>query len=429
MVRRFLSGVLLRGCCGLLPFFLSLTALTAEEGTQSGTLPNAAAVLYRITFDENFYFIAQAAGPYLWGDSAGPIGAQEAWYLSLEAALINLPRISQALRIAPEADPVQLGVDRGIPLLLDIQVSGSIESAEVSIAYEIRETFTEDGRIRGQFNHTIPRQEDLFAYFWLSIAGELDTFALRVLKPMVEIRGRKGTLVSGFTPSPQVIPDSGSLFLAVPMPGTFSWKALHKRYVPVEGIFLARQEQPVLELNQRRFYPFSVDLGLVQGRSPELWFAWQPKYHGWRLRVGLQQQILGIGYLSFVDSPEIDIRSLWLPGVEAAYRLPIHESYRPQLFVAVALVGRLYDASGALGLRLGSALLSLGYDWEIPWGFRLFAELGFGFSLQDGWVSAERSNLFQVTLKDGGYLEMPRFRLGIRVPLGKREKQGTSTVL
>lgn len=429
MVRGFVSAVLRWGWCGLLPAFLSVASLPAEEGTQSETLPNAVNVLYRITFDDNFYFIAQAAGPYLWGDSVGPIGAQEAWYLSLEATLGNMPYIAQALRIAPDMDPLQLGITIGVPLVLEIQVSGSIDLAEVSIAYQIREIFTEVGSIHRQFTHTIPRQEDLFAYFWLSIAGELDAFAQRVLKPLVEIRGRKGTWVSGFTPSPQEIPDSGSLFLPVPMPGTFRWKALHKRYVPLEGIFLARQEQPVLELNQRRFYPFSVDLGLVQGRSPELWFSWQPNYHGWRLRVGLQQQVLGIGYFSPGDSPEIDSRSLWLPGVAVAYRLPIPQSYAPQLFVAATLVGRLYDASGVLRLHLGSALLSLGYDWEIPWGFRLFFELGLGFSLQEGFVSADRGNLFQFTLGDAGYLELPRFRLGIGVPLGKWEKPGATAVL
>ncbi|MDR3114164.1 MAG: hypothetical protein LBU25_01430 [Treponema sp.] len=428
MVRGYVKAVFPRGSWVLLLALLSLASLAAEEGIQPETVPNEVNVLYRIIFDEDFYFIAQTAGPYLWGDSVGPIGAEEAWYLSLEAALSNMPRIAQALRLDPQVDPIRLGVELGVPLILEIQVGGSIENAEVSIAYRIRETFTEVGAIRGQFSHTIPQQEDLFAYFWLPIAGELDTFALRVLKPMVEIRGRKGTVVSGFTPSPQEIPESGSLFLAVPMPGTFSWKALHKQYVPLEGVLLARPEQPVLELKQRRFYPFSLDLGLVQGRSPELWFSWQPNYHGWRLRLGLQQQVLGFGYFSFADSPEIDRRSLWLPGVEGAYRLPIHES-GPQLFVAAALLGRWYDTSGVLGVRLGSALLSLGYDWEIPGGFRLFAEVGLGFFLEKGFVSADRGNLLQLTLGDAGYLELPRFRLGIRVPLGKweiRDDRGSS---
>jgi hypothetical protein len=424
MVRQFLG--LLIGF--LLLFSLeSVPSLRAEE--LSSTLPKAVTVLYRMTFDENFYFIAQSAGPYLWEDAVGPIGAQEAWYLSLEATLSNMPRISQTLQIASAADPIQIGVDAGVPLVLEIQISGSIETAEVFVAYQIRETFTESGMIRKEFSSTIPRQEDLFAYFWLSIAGELDTFAIRVLKPMVEIRGRSGTLVSGFTPLPREIPDSGSLFLVSPMPGTFSWKALHKNYVPLEGIFLAEQDQSILELNQRRFHAFSIDLGLVQGRSPELWFSWQPNYHGWRFSVGLQQQILGLVYVSPVDSPEIDIRSLWLPGVSVAYRLPIQKSYVPQLFFAATLMVRLYDASGNLGRRLGNALLSLGYDWEIPWGFRLFAELGIGFSLQDDFVSADRENLFQPTLGTVGRLEIPRFRLGIRVPLGKREKKESAAGL
>ncbi|MDR1031450.1 MAG: hypothetical protein LBL76_11345 [Treponema sp.] len=408
MVSRFL-GFLLLFSLGLLP------ALHAEE--LAGTRPNAVTVLYRITFDEDFYFIAQSAGPYLW--EVGPIGEKEAWYLSLEASLSNMPRIAQALQIASAADPIQIGVESGIPLVLEIQITGSIETAEVFVSYQIRETFTEDGMIRSMFSSTIPRNEDLFAYFWLSIAGELDTFAIRVLKPMVEIRGKSGTLVSGFTPLPQEIPDSGSLFLVSPMPGTFSWKAQHKDYVPLEGIFLAESDQPVLELNQRRFYSFSVDLGLVQGRSPELWFSWQPNYYGWRFSVGLQQQILGLVYLSTVDSPEIDIRSLWLPGVGVAYRLPIHGSYVPQLFFAATLVGRLYDAYGTLGLRLGNVLLSLGYDWEIPLGFRLFVELGLGFSLQDDFVPADQDHLFRPALGPAGQLEIPRFRLGIRVPFFK----------
>ncbi|MDR2394757.1 MAG: hypothetical protein LBD93_11490 [Treponema sp.] len=417
MVRQFLGTALQRPFQGLALGFFLLASLAAEEGT----LPNRVNVLYRITFDENFYFIAQAAGPYLWNDS-GPIGAQEGWYLSLEATLSTMPRIAQALRMAPGADPIQVGADIGAPLVLEIQVGGSIERAEVSIAYQIRETFTESGIIHRQFTHPIPRQEDLFAYFWLSLAEELNAFALRALKPLVEIRGQKGTVVSGFTPSPLEIPDSGSLFLVAPMPGTFSWEAIHKRYVPVGGVFLTRQEQPVLELKQRRFYPFSLDFGLVQGRSPELWFSWQPKYHGWRLRLGLRQQALGIGYLSFRDTPEIDSLFLWFPGVDVAYRLPIPGySSMPQLFVAVTLMGRLY-ATRLLGWYLGSALLSLGYDWEIPGGFKVFVELGLGFSLLEDSVSADRANLFSVALGYAGYLEMPRFSLGIRIPLGKWER-------
>ncbi|MDR2634175.1 MAG: hypothetical protein LBC51_11240 [Treponema sp.] len=411
LLQRLFLGLVL-GC--LLP-----ASLAAEEGA----LPNRVNVLYRITFDENFYFIAQAAGPYLWNDSTGPIGSQEAWYLSLEAALGNMPRIAQALRMAPEVDPLQLGADTGVPLVLEIQVGGSIERAEVSLAYRIRETFTESGMIRRQYTYPIPRQEDLFAYFWLSLAEELNTFALRTLKPMLEIRGRKGTLVSGFTPSPQEIPDSGSLFLSVPIPGTFRWKALHKDYAPLEGVLLTGQEQPVLELNQKRFYPFSLDFGLVQGRSPELWFSWQPSYHGWRLRLGIRQQALGLGYLGFRDTPEIDSLSLWLPGVEVAYRLPKHgSSSAPQLFAAITVLGRPY----VLGLHLGSALLSLGYDWEIPGGFKLFVELGLGFSLPEEVLAADTANLFTLALGDAGYLGMPRFSLGIRIPLGKWERPGAT---
>jgi hypothetical protein len=384
-------------------------------------------VLYRITFDENFYFIAQSAGPYLWGDTVGAIGTQEVWYLSLEATLDDLPHISQALRFGPDMDPVQLGSDIGVPLVLEIQVNGSLETAEVSIAYEIRETFTEAGMIHGEFTQAIPQQEDLFTYFWLPIAGELDTFALRVLKPLVEIRGQKGTVVSGFSLAPQEIPDSGSLFLPVPMPGTFNWKALHTRYRPLSGVFLATAEHAVLELDQRRFYPFTLDVGLVQGRSPELWLAFSPRPQGWRFRLGIQQQILGLGYLSFEDSPDMPISCLWLPGLEVAYRFPLGPSAESSVVIAAAALGRLGDAEEFFSWGLGSALLSLGYDWEIPRGFTVYAVLGLGFSPKDGFVSGDRDNLVQVHLGRAGYLELPRFSLGVRIPLGKWEKPKAAT--
>ncbi|MDR1956146.1 MAG: hypothetical protein LBQ30_04755, partial [Treponema sp.] len=360
-------------------------AQTTAEDAVAESQAHAVEVLYRITFDTNFYFIAQSAGPYVWEDVAGPIAPEEMWYFSLEVALSNMPRIAQALRMGPGIDPVKLGVKENIPLLLEIQVSGSLEAAEVSIAYQIRETFTAEGMLQGHFTEAIPQPEDLLDYFWLSIAEKVDTFAIRALKPLVEIRGKSGTVVSGFSPSPQEIPDTGSLFLEVPIPGSFSWKALHQRYMPLEGIFLADPEQVVLELPQRRFYPFSLDLGLVQSRSPDIWFSWQPKPHGVRLSLGVQQQILGLVYLSTGGDSPVDIRSLWLPGMTVAYRLPIIHRFShpfvPQLFFAGTVLGRVYDLTGTFALSLGSVQVSVGYDWEIPRGFRVFAELGFGFAL------------------------------------------------
>ncbi|MDR1955723.1 MAG: hypothetical protein LBQ30_02580, partial [Treponema sp.] len=83
-----------------------------------------------------------------------------------------------------------------------------------------------------------------------------------------------------------------------------------------------------------------------------------------------------------------------------------------------------YDLTGTFALSLGSVQVSVGYDWEIPRGFRVFAELGFGFALglsEEAFIPEDSRNLWQVNLGEVGYLEFPRFRLGIRIPLGKWE--------
>ncbi|GHV77441.1 hypothetical protein AGMMS49942_22620 [Spirochaetia bacterium] len=418
----------------LLPGLLLLIAVsTAAQTPADEFLEETLSVLYRMEFDEDFYAIAESAGAYIWGEGTPLIAGKDLWYLSLETALVTRPHIAGASRVDSGMFPLDVAVSAGIPVFLDIRIGGSINRPFVEMDYEFRDLFNTTHEQTGHFEVEIPTEGTLFSWFWLNLAEELNNFVAKIIKPPLEIRGYPGTRISiaGITKEPLTIPPSGSLFIDVPIPLILSWESVHTRYVSTQGVFLSTQDARLLELKQRRHYPFSVDLALTQAIFPDFWLSYSRRSYGWRFSLGLQQQAFGIA-LRESDTPletSFNALPLIMPGIQAAYRLKT-DAFRPQLSFGAALSLRFkanregtagpFDDFSPLGLSLCA-----GYDWEMPtkYHFTLFAELGVSlYVLRPGYGNSTSKGtqdvmFFQQLLGDAMYVELPLIRFGARFPL------------
>ncbi|GHV25673.1 hypothetical protein AGMMS4952_04040 [Spirochaetia bacterium] len=424
----------------------TLSTIYRDEflGMLDEPLDETLSVLYRMEFDEDFYAIAESAGAYIWGTGTPLIAGKDLWYLSLEAALSTRPHIAGASRIdsgifpqyragGSSATALEVAAQAGIPVFLDLRISGSIARPFVVVDYGFQDLFNAAHEQTGHFEVEIPTEQALFSWFWLNLAAELNTFMAELIKPPLEIYGQPGTriVIAGLTTAPLTIPPSGALLIDVPIPLTLSWEAVHPRYVTTWGVYLTTQEAHRLELEQRRHYQLSVDLALTQAVFPDFWLSYSRRSYGWRFSLGLQQQTFGIG-LQDNDTPletSFNARPLVMPGFQAAYRLKA-DLFHPQLSLAAALSLRFkasrcrtenpFDDFSPLGFSL-----SAGYDWEMPtkYHFTLFAEVGASLYIlrpgySDSFSKGTRDAMFfQQLLGDAVYVELPLIRFGFRFPL------------
>jgi hypothetical protein len=382
-------------------------------------------VLYHLEFDEDFYFLAQSAGVQIWDAYAGPFPEREFWYYALESVLGNASRIAQVLRSADGSDPVAQAISGGIPVFVDIHITGDIDVPYTQVRYSIKELFSAL-QVEHTFQENIPLEADLLSYFWLPLSADLDAFIETIIKPVFQIQGPPGTLVYGFTKEPLKIPDTESLFLDVPMPGTYAWEMVHKRYTRRQGVFMADKKHSVLTLPRQRFFPTSVDVGLFQSRFPELWVSRYLKSYGWFFSIGLQQQFFGI-LLSNSDEPlhtSFNQRPLLMPGIGAGYRFRGPEPYLPKPYIAGTLFARFNaESPGFDDFSPASALFVLGYEWETPVWVKFFVELGAAFYFlnkdYEGSLSKGTGDpgWLQLLVGEVIYVELPAFRIGIKVLL------------
>ncbi|MDR3343111.1 MAG: hypothetical protein LBT14_10085 [Treponema sp.] len=408
--------LLLAGLAG----FLVPARLTAQTTGSSVT------VLYHLEIDEDFYFLARAAGVQVWDDYFGPFPEREFWYYSLESVLGNTEGIAQVLHSSDDADLIAQAISGGIPVVVKIQITGDIAVPYAQVHYSIREIFSKLHVVENSFQENIPLEADLLSYFWLPLASDLNAFIETIIIPRFQIQGPAGTLVHGFSREPLTIPDTESLFLDVPMPGTYRWEMIHKRYTRRQGVFMADKDRTLLILPRQRFYPTSIDMGLFLGRFPELWVSRYLKSYGWFFSIGIQQQTFGL-LLTDRDAPlktSFNQRPLLMPGIGAGYRFRGPEPYIPKPYIAGTLFLRTnYENTSFDDFSPVSTMVTLGYEWETPLRLKFFFELGASFYVlgrnYEGSRSkgTEDSGFVQAVLGDAMYLELPTFRMGIKVLL------------
>jgi hypothetical protein len=420
MVKRFLLGL----------FFILIAAASFADDI-ADYQKQSVNVLYRLRIDNDFYYLARAAGEYVWENYAGAFPDKEFWCYSLESILNSGENVAQVIRFADEvdtADPLEEATRRFIPIFVDISIEGNLESGRATVTYSFRELFSDLNVIEKTFMEYIPSEEDLLFYFWLPLSSDLNTFIKGTLKPMLTINAPAGAKVSGFTKEPFIMPGEGTVSIVAPMPTTFAWEMVHKKFTTRKGIAYVDKDKMVVDLPHQKFYPFSIDLGLYQACFPEAWFTWYHKSYGWFLSLGVQQQMYGLFAAdegtaqpldtSFISAPLI------MPGFAFGYRFRTAEPYIPKLYwKAVATARFNYEEARLDDFSPAGFSLSLGYEWETPILIKLFVELGASAYLLDinyknSPVKGLNDNgFYQKVISDAIFLEMPVFKMGIKLQL------------
>jgi hypothetical protein len=444
----------------LLFFFLLSSASVNAQKTGGPTAPASSAnaglpdylsgsvnILYRFRIDEDFYFLASEAGVYVWDSYAGVFPSKEFWAFSIESHLNGADNIAHIFRYDNEteaADPLAEAASRNIPVFADIYVSGDLATGMVTARYTFTDLFSSLHTLDKTFTEAIPTEDDLLLYYWLPVKTDLADFIKPILKPLFTLSAPAGATVSGFVNEALVIPESGSIRFALPLPGVYKWTMSHEKYVTRTGIFFADKDKNELALPTQKFYPSSFDIGVFQACFPELWYTRNFRNSGGFFSVGLQQQAFGF----FPKNNEEPLKTsftaapLIMPGVAGGYRFKTQEPYIPKLYIQGVLQVRLnytriikedadwkswwwrnFQQDWFDDFSPASLSLYIGYEWETPAFLKLFVEVGASmYFLRDGYKSSVSKGMndkgfLQQVIGDIIYVELPCFRLGIKMNL------------
>ncbi|MDR0785235.1 MAG: hypothetical protein LBE74_05050 [Treponema sp.] len=420
-------------------------------------------VLFRFNIDEEFFLLAREAGDVLWRDYTGPFPDKEFWNYSIEASLSGVENAAQILRYedgAAGGDPIAEATDQKIPIFIDIHVTGDINNGKLTVRYSIRELFSELNVLEKVFSERAPREEDLLVYFWLPIATDLRDFIRGALKPQFVVNGPPGLQVYGVFKTPFTIPDSGTIGFDISMPATFYWETFHKKYARRRGVSYVDKDNNVLDLPRQRFFPTSIDVGLLQGCFPEFWIS---KYaqNGWFFSIGVQQQIFGLFSVNSDGRPletSFNSQRLVMPGLAVGWRaLSLEKPYIPQFYFQFTAMMRLnldgigennvasppsfrnswngywkgwgktfetmFETSWFGDFSPFSFALALGYEWETPLYLKFFVEAGVSAFILTNYYEKSTSKglkdtgFIQEIVGDSVYFELPVFKVGVRLML------------
>ncbi|MDR2193668.1 MAG: hypothetical protein LBP19_04270 [Treponema sp.] len=425
---------------------MAATTLAAQESAASdddipGYLMGSVNVLYRFQIAGDFYYLAREAGVYVWDDYAGNFPSTEFWAFSIESYLSGTEHIARLFRYDNETEtaepPLAEAARRNIPVFVDIYVSGDITAGTVTVRYTFTDLFSSLHIVDKTFTESVPTEDDLLLYYWLPIKTDLANFIKPILKPLFTLYGPAGATVTGFTEEALVIPESGVLIIDIPLPGTYAWTMSHERYVTRSGIVFADKDRRECTLPSQKFYPASFDIGVFQAHFPEFWYTRTFRTSNWFFSVGLQQQVISFfPARSRSDEPlktSFNPAPLIMPGVAGGYRFTTKKPYSPVLYVQGMAQVRI-NATHVQCKRSGGQLwfddfsplslsLYVGYDWELPIPFILFAEAGASvYLLREGYTASASKGLDDTGFLQqiiGGivYIELPCFRFGIRIKL------------
>ncbi|MDR0375649.1 MAG: hypothetical protein LBH85_07995 [Treponema sp.] len=427
-----------------------LAEVSANDGV-SDYLSGSINILYRFRIEDDFYFLAREAGVYVWDSYTGAFPSKEFWAFSIESYLNGADNIAHVFRYDNEteaADPLAEAASRNIPVFADIYVSGNINDGTATVRYTFTDLFSSLHALDKTFTEALPTEDDLLFYYWLPIKTDLADFIKPILKPLFTLYAPAGTSVSGFSEESLVIPESGSISFALPLPGVYKWTMSHEKYVTRTGIFFADKDRNEFALPAQKFYPSSLDIGVFLACFPEIWYTRNFRTSGWFFSVGLQQQAIGFFSKSGEASGAASLQTsftaapLVMPGVAGGYRFKTQEPYIPKLYIQGVLQARInythiikedadwkswwwnnFQQDWFDDFSPASFSLYIGYDWETPIFLKLFVEVGASmYFLRDGYKSSVSKGMndkgfLQQAIGDIVYFELPSFRLGVRIKL------------
>jgi len=355
--------------------------------------------------------------------TAGPL-----WAESLASALARSTLLDSIIPCPPEEKPAEFAARLSCVLAVEAHSDAPADEDAVS-RWKILDPLSGEELASGKISGPAPNSRELAEYWWLPLVEAAEGALTRVKRTLVRVSATPGTLVSGLSMDPLVIPEAGFLELSLPVPVTLPWRAVSQGAYPESGYFAALEEGLNLDIPRRPLSLWTIEAGLTMLSFPEFW-----AYRGFGedryfLRFGFAQYLLGLYLVDEkygVDTPPAIISlPLVMPGIGLGmYFLPSDAFLRPYGFASS--FARILLLSGAFGFDTVAPLglhTALGVEWRASPTGAIFLEAGLAlYPFCDGFLMAA-----SLGNNDGGqvrglygehwYIEAPLFRVGARFRL------------
>lgn len=347
---------------------------------------------------------------------------REAWLRGLSLALAREEGVSGVLR-ARSADGYFDEANRqDCALVLEI---GSAASAPGTrrLTWRYLDALSREVLATGSYEAPEPTERDLSGFFWDEVVAALPAAVSKVRYTAFTLKGKPGSAVSGFSPKPIVIPESGELEIVADAPSTYRWRAKVPGSYPAGGVFaFFGTEGSVLELPDEALPRWSFDFGLLMGQFPDL-RADVRFLSDWAFAgFGLTSYWPGIMLPRNVapdEHPSIFVfLPLVQPGIRVGARLAAADSsFRPYLS-ATAFARFMFpdfrvfmlDPVAPLGF-----MPAIGLEYGTSRKLAVWVEVGdhlyFG---PNGYLIAASNPGNVLWISDRAALEMPHARFGVR---------------
>jgi len=304
---------------------------------------------------------------------------------SLEAAILSEPSVGGLAQYdaAKDGAPADAALREGCPAFLDVRLS-TLPDGRVAAAWVYLDAVSGKKTPGPGFEKPLPSRAVLASSFWTEFLVDLET---RLAEPppsiILEVLAPPGTLFDGTGPK-RVVPATGRLDIRFSVPASVAWTARVPGRYPTRGFLMMEAGTTVLRIAP---HDFSLAVGAVGLSFPEAFVDMAVADHI-SLRAGFAQYFYG---LALRDTSTFSSSSTPSnPGIVASFPLlspfmglswsPFarNRDFRPYasaaLFARVAFLSAskpYFDPVAPLGFDL-----SVGFDWGLGRGIRLWAEAG-----------------------------------------------------
>ncbi len=258
---------------------------------------------------------------------------RESWLRGLALALAREPGVSGVLRARDESAYFDEANRQDCALVLEIAAAGASGSRRVEWRY--LDALSRDVLAEGAYEAPEPTERDLSGFFWDEVVAALPAAVSRVRYTAFTLKGKPGSEVSGFSPKPLIVPESGELEIVADAPSTYRWRATVPGSYPAGGVFaFFGTEGSTLELPDEALPRWSFDVGLLMGQFPVL--RYERRFFSDRAFAGIELVSYSPGILLPRDPPPEGGPSIFvfLPLVQPGFRLgarlaPADAAFRP----------------------------------------------------------------------------------------------------
>ncbi len=347
---------------------------------------------------------------------------REAWLRGLTLALARNGLVSGVLRARSAESYLDQANRQDCALVLEIETAAG-EGGSTRVAWRYLDALSRSVLAEGSYAAPEPTERDLSGFFWDEVEAALPAAVSSVRYTVFTLKGKPGSTVSGFSPKPLVIPESGELEIVADAPSTYRWRATVPGSYPAGGVFaFLGTEGAALELPDDGLPPWSVDAGLLMGQFPML--RYDRRFLSDRAFVGFELVSYSPGIFLPKDSPPDDRPPLFVflplvqPGIHVGARLAAADSaFRP--YLSVGAFTRImfpdfrvlaFDPVAPVGI-----LPAIGIEYGTSRKLAVWVEVGdhlyFG---PNGYLIAASNPGNVLWISDHAALEIPHARFGVR---------------